>query len=253
MPRPLSLVLALAVSVAAPLSAGSAHARHHDRAKSAAAERRAEASPREAVPTTSPVVDVTLSAQEQQALQIATQKGDPDFIMIDKALGKIIVFHEGKPVWTGAALTGLSPLDSYTAAILALPESHKFATAEKITPAGRFTVRRTQDDEEGTVLELDEVHGNGWYLALHRVWTGIPSERRMQRLQSPEPADKHITFGCINVSTDTMRYLTTHLPKKERTPLYILPMDQTSTASLLEMGKAEAALTAALRCSSCRR
>ena len=254
MPRPLLIVLALALCVAAvPLSAGSASARHHDRPKSVAAERRADASPREAVLAASPVIDVTQSAQEQQALQIATQNGDHDFIMIDKTLGKIIVFHEGKPVWTGAALTGRSPLDSYTAAILALPESHKFATAEKITPAGRFTVRRTQDDEEGTVFELDEVHGNGWYLALHRIWTGIPSERRMQRLLSPESADKHITFGCINVSTETMRYLTTHLPEKDRTPLYILPMDQALTASLLEMGKAEAALTAALRCPSCRR
>lgn len=255
MPRPLWIALALAVNVAAvPLSAHGALARHHhNRAKSIIADRREDASPREAMPAALPVVDVTLSAQQQQALQIAAQKGDNDFIMIDKALGEIIVFRDGKPAWAGAALTGRSPLDSYTANILALPESHKFTTDEKITPAGRFTVRRTLDDEEGTVFELDEVHGNGWYLALHKVWTGIPSEHRKERLASANPADRHITFGCINVSAETMRYLTTHLPKKEKTPLYVLPMDQALTASLLEMGKAEAALTAALRCHSCKR
>jgi hypothetical protein len=234
MSRPLSIVLALAVSVAAaPLSAGSASAarhRHYAPAKSAA-------------PQPSPAIDVALSAQEQQALQIATQNGDRHFIMIDKVLGKIIVFEDGRPVWTGSALTGRSPLDSYTKAILGLPESHKFATEEKITPAGRFTVRRTGDSEEGTVYELVEVHGNGWYLALHHVWTGIPSEHRMQRMASASAADKHITFGCINVSTETMHYLTAHFPKSERPPLYVLPMDQTLTASLLQMGKTEAALT----------
>ncbi|MGB6537684.1 MAG: L,D-transpeptidase [Xanthobacteraceae bacterium] len=236
MPRPLLTVLALAVAIAAtPLSAGSAAAarhRHYVRAKSA-----------EVAPQPAPVIDVTLSAQEQQALQIATQNGDHHFIMIDKALGKIIVFEGGKPVWTGSALTGRSPLDSYTAAILALPESHKFTTEEKITPAGRFTVRRTGDSEEGTVFELVEIHGNGWYLALHHVWTGIPSEHRMQRLTSANGAEEHITFGCINVSTETMRYLLAHFAKNDRPPFYVLPLDQTLTASLLEMGKAEAALT----------
>ncbi len=236
MSRPLLIVLALAVSVAAaPLSAGSAAAarhRHSAPAKSA-----------EPAPAPSPAIDMALSAQEQQALQIATQNGDHDFIMIDKPLGKIIVFHDGKPVWTGPALTGRSPLDSYTAAILGLPESHKFTAEEKVTPAGRFTVRRTGDSEEGAVFELVEVHGNGWYLALHHVWTGIPSERRMQRIESADPADKHITFGCINVSKETMHYLLTHFPKDERPVLYILPMDQTLTASLLQLGKTQAALT----------
>jgi hypothetical protein len=236
MSRPLLIVLALAVSVAAaPLSAGSASAarhRHYAPAKSA-----------QPAPAPSPVIDVALSAQEQQALQIATQNGDRHFIMIDKALGKIIVFEDGKPVWTGSALTGRSPLDSYTAAILALPESHKFTPQEKITPAGRFTVRRTGDSEEGAVFELVEIHGNGWYLALHHVWTGIPSEHRMQRLASANPADKDITFGCINVSAETMHYLLAHFPKNEKPPLYVLPMDQTLTASLLQMGKTEAALT----------
>jgi hypothetical protein len=236
MSRPLLIVLALAVSVAAaPLSAGSAAAarhRHYAPAKTA-----------EPAPTPSPVIDVALSAQEQQALQIATQNGDRHFIMIDKPLGKIIVFEDGKPVWTGPALTGRSPLDSYTAAILGLPESHKFTAEEKITPAGRFTVRRTGDSEEGAVFELVEIHGNGWYLALHHVWTGIASERRMQRIESADPADKHITFGCINVSTQTMHYLLAHFPKNEKPPLYVLPMDQTLTSSLLQMGKTEAALT----------
>jgi hypothetical protein len=242
MPRSHWIVTTLAVA-ALCLSAGPAPAAGN---QLLAVGDSTQSSGRESAPQPSLAIDAVLPAQERQALQIAQENGDRDFIMIDKALGRIVVFHDGEPAWTGATLTGESPLDSYSLAVLALPESHKFTTLEKITPAGRFTVRRTEDDVEGTVLELAEVHGNGWYLALHRVFTGTPSEHRMQRLASSDPADKHITFGCINVSVETMRYLTTHLPKRDKTPLYILPMDQSLTSSLLALGKTAADMTAAV-------
>lgn len=250
MPRLLTIIFALAASVAAaPLGAASASTSrhsHHEKAESIKPDRRADASQHDHTSTASPVIDMMLSAPEQQALQIAAQNGDHDIIMIDKTLGRILVFHDDKPVWTGAALTGMSPLDQYTAEILGSPESHKFATEEKITPAGRFTVKRALDDEEGSVLELNEIHGRTWWLAIHRVWLGIPSEHRADRLESADPAVKHITFGCINVNAETMRYLITHLPNKDATPLYILPTNQALTSSILQMGKDEAALTAAL-------
>lgn len=238
------IVLA-AVFPASPFSAGSAAAkakRHHlvGSESSPAATRDDKAlpsSPSDADSKASPAPDVALSPQEQQVIQIAGQNGDRDFLMIDKALGRLIAFSDGKPAWNGSALTGESPVDIYPPAVLALPESHKFTTQEKITPAGRFTVTRTLDDEEGSVFELDEVHGNGWYLAIHRVWTGIPSEHRRERLQSADPQEKHITFGCINVTAETMHYLTTHLPKKGKTVVYILPLDEALTASILDLGK----------------
>ena len=244
MPRSLWIVPTLAAALC--LAGGHASAARHHHHRHLAAKEPAQSAAPDSPPQSPLAIDAVMSAQEQQAVQIAGENGDHDFILIDKALGRIVVFHDGEPGWIGDALTGASPLDSYSLAVLALPESHKFTTEEKITPAGRFTVRRTGDDAEGTVFELAEVHGDGWYLALHHVWTGVPSERRMQRLASSDAADKHITFGCINVSVETMRYLLTHLSKQDRTPLYILPTDQSLTASLLALGKAEADLTLAL-------
>lgn len=40
---------------------------------------------------------------------------------------------------------------------------------------------------------------NGFLFALHRVWTQIPAERRLQRIASDNVADRVMTNGCINV------------------------------------------------------
>ncbi len=37
-------------------------------------------------------------------------------------------------------------------------------------------------------------------VSIHPTATGVPSERRPERLASPSPDDNRITHGCINVS-----------------------------------------------------
>jgi hypothetical protein len=39
-------------------------------------------------------------------------------------------------------------------------------------------------------------------VSIHPVATGVPAERRVQRLASPTPDDNRITHGCINVSPE---------------------------------------------------
>jgi hypothetical protein len=48
---------------------------------------------------------------------------------------------------------------------------------------------------------------------------------------SPNEQDKHITFGCINVTPDAINFLLRELPEKGATPLYILPVDASQTAT----------------------
>src|ERR1700722_19965918 len=174
----------------------------------------------------------TLSEQESAAGQMAIAKGDKTFLMVDKALGKIILFENGLPVFGGPALTGESMADR-------LPEhelTEKFddlnAPNTKITPAGRFTIQRGYEkDVGGELFDVHEIRGKDWGIAIHQVYLGIPSEHRAARIKSPSAEDKHITFGCINGTPEASRSLLRELPEKSATPLYILPEDASQTAA----------------------
>jgi hypothetical protein len=186
----------------------------------------AEADP--VLPATPPV----LSDQESEVSQLADAQGDKTFIMVDKALGKIILFENGQPVFAGPALTGESLADRMPKVELGEKFDTLNALDTKITPAGRYTVQRGYDEEVGGPLfDISEIHGKDWGIAIHQLYLGIPSEHRDARILSPSDEDKHITFGCINVQPKAIRLLMHELPEKGRTPLYILPEDVSQTAA----------------------
>jgi L,D-transpeptidase catalytic domain len=149
--------------------------------------------------------------------------------LIDKIHEVIVLFEDGKPVLNGAVLTGESLADRLPSNLLAKAFTGQTPIGEKVTPAGRYTVTQKPDRELGRVLEINEIQGKDWAIAIHQVYLGIPSEHRAARLNSPEELDRHITFGCINVDRDTMRQLLAQLPKKGKTPLYIMPQNETMT------------------------
>jgi hypothetical protein len=171
-----------------------------------------------------------LSPQEQQIDQIAQNRGDQTYLMVDKTLGKIILFMDGKPVFTGAALTGESAADQFPPDELSKKFSRLNAPEYKVTPAGRYTVSRGYDEAYGPLLDINEIHGKDWGIAIHKVYVGTPSEHRESRLRSTNNADKRITFGCINVEPATIRRLLHELPTNKATPLYILPWNEEHTA-----------------------
>jgi L,D-transpeptidase catalytic domain len=172
-----------------------------------------------------------LSSQAEQVSRIAERNGDKDFLMVDKARGEIILFEDGKPTFSGPALTGAGRGDRVPPKVLTFSDSHPLSTEQKVTPAGRFTVRPESDPEYGRVWTITEVHGKDWDFAIHRVYLGMPSENRDARIHSPNVDDRHITFGCINVERSTIQLFTRKLPRKGKTPLYILPQDEATTAS----------------------
>jgi hypothetical protein len=185
-------------------------------------------------PTAIPA-DPVLSSQAQRVSKIAERNGDNTFLLVDKVRGQIFLFENGKPTVSGAALIGASMGDRVPAKVLAFPDSHPFSVEEKVTPAGRFTVRQESDEEFGPVLTFNEIHGKDWDFAIHRVYLGTPSERRNARVRSPNPLDHHITFGCIDVEQSTILQLTRKLPRKGKTPLYILPQDEAMTESFFPL------------------
>jgi hypothetical protein len=182
------------------------------------------------LPNTPPL----LSEQESEAGRLAVGQGDRTFVMVDKARGTIILFENGQPVFAGPALTGESTADQMPKTELGEKFDTLNAPNTKITPAGRYTVERGFDPEVGGPLfDIHEIRGKDWGIAIHQLYLGIPAEHRDARILSPSEEDKHITFGCINVQTATLRLLMHELPVKGPIPLYILPEDASQTAAYL--------------------
>jgi len=174
--------------------------------------------------------DPTLSPEAQRVSQIAERNGDRDFLMLDKARGQIIAFQNGRPTFSGAALTGENPSDYLAPDAFTLSFAQQKGLKYKVTPAGRYTVSVGFDPHYGQTLDVNEVQGLDWDIAVHKVWLGAPAEHRDLRLRSSSYDDKHITYGCVDVEGSTMQGLLDRVPSEERTPIYILPQDETQVA-----------------------
>lgn len=128
------------------------------------------------------------------ALDSGDNAGLP-YVVVDKVNARVFVFHaDGRLRGATPALLGAARGDRSVPGI----GSRKLSTiqpAERTTPAGRFvaSLDRSLGGEE--ILWVDYDSG----VALHRVITTVPKERRLQRLESLVPLDRRITFGCINV------------------------------------------------------
>jgi hypothetical protein len=217
--------------IAEPAPHPIAHRKYAEGAKSSTAHRVHTAhiveAPRETLLDLPPE---SLSPQEQAVGEIADQNGDRTFLMVDKSLGRILLFEDGKPVFMGNALTGESTADRLPPNELKEDFNKLDALQYKVTPAGRYTVTRGYDAEYGgPLLDITEIKGKDWGIAIHQVYLGIPAEHRAERLRSTRFDDKNITFGCINVTPDAIKLLLRELPKTGSTALYVLPRDATST------------------------
>src|SRR5258708_40012632 len=83
---------------------------------------------------------VRLSGQARQVSEIAERNGDKNYLMVDKHFGKIILFEDGKAVFIAGALTGHSKTDRLPPGTLSKSFSQIGKLADKVTPAGQFTV-----------------------------------------------------------------------------------------------------------------
>jgi hypothetical protein len=180
-------------------------------------------------PDSAPGTHPALTPQESQVGRLATGYGDRDFLMVDKALGRIILFQGGSATFSGAALTGQSTLDRLPTGAMTEKFAQLTSLDTKVTPAGRYTVARNTDKNYGPLFDVNEIKGKDWGIAIHKVYLGTPSEHREARLRSPSEDVKHITFGCINVAPETIEVLLRELPASGPIPLYILPEDQAHT------------------------
>ncbi|HEY5850436.1 MAG TPA: L,D-transpeptidase [Lysobacter sp.] len=120
------------------------------------------------------------------------------FAVIDKAAAQILVFGgDGKLRGAAPGLFG-SAVGDHTAPGVAGLALREIPGRDRTTPAGRFVGGFGPSIDAGRVLWVDYDSA----VSIHPTATGVPAEKRPERLASPSPDDNRITHGCINVSPE---------------------------------------------------
>ena len=118
------------------------------------------------------------------------------FAIIDKTSAQILVFGgDGRLRGAAPGLFG-SAIGDHTAPGIAGLALREIPGRDRTTPAGRFVGGFGPSIDAGRVLWVDYDSA----VSIHPTATGVPAERRAERLASPSPDDNRVTHGCINVA-----------------------------------------------------
>ncbi|MGQ4583846.1 hypothetical protein [Lysobacter sp. F60174L2] len=164
---------------------------------SVASAREATAQPVAAVDELPRGQDVSGTVIELAGWVVATRdnQGYP-FAVIDKAAAQVLVFDgDGRLRGAAPGLFG-SAIGDHTAPGVAGLALREIPGRDRTTPAGRFVGGFGPSIDAGRVLWVDYDSA----VSIHPTATGVPAEKRVERLASPTPDDNRISHGCINVS-----------------------------------------------------
>ena len=159
----------------------------------------AAAQPVSAVDQLPPGQDVSDTVIELAGWVVASKdnQGYP-FAVMDKAAAQILVFGgDGRLRGAAPGLFG-SATGDHTAPGIAGLALREIPGRDRTTPAGRFVGGYGPSIDAGRVLWVDYDSA----VSIHPTATGVPKERRAERLASPAPDDNRVTHGCINVSPE---------------------------------------------------
>jgi hypothetical protein len=163
--------------------------------------------------------DVSETAIELAGWVVATRdsQGYP-FAIIDKRAAQILVFGpDGRLRGAAPGLFGSATGDHIAPGVAGLA-LREIPGRDRTTPAGRFVGGFGPSIDAGRVLWVDYESA----VSIHPTATGVPMERRAERLASPSPDDNRVTHGCINVAPEF--YESVVRPTFERGGVfYILP------------------------------
>ena len=146
------------------------------------------------------------------------------FAIIDKASAQVLVFGgDGRLRGAAPGLLG-SAIGDHIAPGVAGLALREIPGRDRTTPAGRFVGGFGPSIDAGRVLWVDYDAA----VSIHPTATGVPAERRVERLESPSPDDNRITHGCINVAPDF--YEEVMQPTFERGGVFYILPDKASLA-----------------------
>lgn len=86
-------------------------------------------------------------------------------------------------------------------------ECHPILYGDK-TPQGEFEMVLRITSQVGYGGDVIQFHADDKQIyAIHRLWTLSPRQQREKRIASPDPADRKISNGCINVQPEVYEKL----------------------------------------------
>jgi hypothetical protein len=145
--------------------------------------------------------------------------GRRPFAVVDKREARIHVFDDrGRLVESASILLGQAIGDDSvpgigSKAIADIPPE------ERTTPAGRFVTMPGRNANDRPVVWVDYDGG----VSMHVVITGNPSEQRLERLASSDPARHRISWGCINLPADFFQRVVQPTFAEPGGIVYVLP------------------------------
>ena len=162
------------------------------------------------------------SAEARQMADWVVDSGDNQnmpFIILDKKEARVYVFHKHGGL-RGAApvLLGITVGDDSFPGVGNKPLS-QVKPEEKTTPAGRFLAASDKNINGADIVWIDYEGA----VSFHAVVKGKPEERRAERLASPLPSERRISFGCVNVPVNFFKTALHASFKKSDGIVYVLP------------------------------
>jgi hypothetical protein len=162
------------------------------------------------------------STEVRRMADWAVDSGDPGglpFVIVDKVNSRVYVFGaDGRLRGASSALVGAARGDDTEPGIGNRPIA-SIRPEERVTPAGRFNAVMGRGPAGEDILWVDYDQA----IALHRVVTHVAAERRLQRLASKVPAERRITYGCINVPVAFYENVVQPTFSGTRGVVYVLP------------------------------
>lgn len=162
------------------------------------------------------------SAEARQMADWVVDSGDNKnmpFVILDKKEAKVYVFHaHGGLRGAAPVLLGITVGDNTFPGVGNKP-LNEVLPEEKTTPAGRFVAASDKNIKGAEIVWIDYDSA----VSFHAVVKGTPAERRYERLASPIPSERRISFGCVNVPTIFFHAALLPSFKKSDGIVYVLP------------------------------
>jgi hypothetical protein len=141
------------------------------------------------------------------------------FAILDKRDARVFVFGaSGRLIDESPVLLGAAPGDDPVPDIGSRPMA-QVRPEEKTTPAGRFVSQPGKNSAGEQVVWVDYADS----VSMHRVRPVDPKERRLERLASPDPVQRRISYGCINVPVAFFESVVWPTLGSSRAVVYVLP------------------------------
>lgn len=162
------------------------------------------------------------TAAVTELLRWISQTGDnrrSAFAIVDKKAAMLYVFDSDQalqaasPVLLGSAI-GDTSVPGIGERALKDIKPH-----ERTTPSGRFMTEPGMNLQGEKIIWIDYDAG----ISMHSARDVSRAERRLERLQTVDPGDNRISYGCINVPAGFFQQTVQPVFGRDRAVLYILP------------------------------